>query len=134
MPKSRWLWTVVLCLAPAAPLFAQGRPVPAFSKSAGIGPAAGQPIDAAYTARIRQYTTEPYFTSPLVNYLPSAPGIPTPEAALGVIAGAPNVLPTAEIVCKYFRMLAAATPRVRVYVIGHSAEGSPSLPIRAASP
>src|SRR5579872_6558205 len=38
-----------------------------------------QPIDEAYTAKIAKYTTEPYFTSPLVNYLPASKTVPTPE-------------------------------------------------------
>ena len=33
---------------------------------------ANQPVDEAYTAKIKKYTTEPYFTSPLVDYLPAS--------------------------------------------------------------
>ena len=90
---------------------------------AGIGPAPGQPVDQAYTAKILKYTTEPYFGSPLVNYLPSSATVPTPEKVLGDIAGAPNILPHSDLVYEYFRMLAKASPRVRVYTIGHTEEG-----------
>jgi hypothetical protein len=55
-----------------------------------------QPVDEAYTAKIRQYTTKPEFSSPLVDYLPASKTVPTPEKTLGVIAGAPDVLPYAE--------------------------------------
>ena len=52
-----------------------------------------QPLDDAYTAKIREYTTDPQFNTPLTDYLPSAPGVPTPRETLGYIAGAPDHLP-----------------------------------------
>ncbi len=52
------------------------------------GRAADQPIDTAYTRKIREYTTEPFFLSPLVDYLPASATVPTPKAVLGDIAGA----------------------------------------------
>ncbi|MGH9413581.1 MAG: M14 family zinc carboxypeptidase [Terriglobales bacterium] len=99
----------------------------------GVGPAPGQPIDQAYTAKIRKYTTEPYFDSPLVDYLPGSKTVPTPEAAMGVIAGAPNYLPHSKTVYRYFRMLAKASPRVRVYTIGHSVEGREQIAVAVTS-
>jgi hypothetical protein len=82
-----------------------------------------QPIDQDYTAHIRQYTTEPFFNTPLTDYLPASKTVPTPAKVLGDVSGAPNMLPYAEDVYKYFRLLAASTPRVRVYTIGHTEEG-----------
>ncbi|HET8967946.1 MAG TPA: hypothetical protein VFN06_00785, partial [Gaiellaceae bacterium] len=35
-----------------------------------------QPIDSAYTAKIKEYTTETFFLSPLVDYLPAGKGVP----------------------------------------------------------
>src|SRR5580704_2148288 len=55
-----------------------------------------QAVDQAYTAKIHKYTTAPYFTSPLVNYLPASKTVPTPEVVLGDVAGAPGILPYAE--------------------------------------
>ena len=52
-----------------------------------------QPMDEAYTQKIKEYTTAPYFTSPLVDYLPASKTVPTPKAVLGDIAGAPGKLP-----------------------------------------
>ncbi|MGA8107975.1 MAG: hypothetical protein WB974_00985, partial [Acidobacteriaceae bacterium] len=54
-----------------------------------------QPIDQDYTAKIQQYTTEPYFNSPLTDYLPASKTVPTPEKVLGDVSGAPNMLPYA---------------------------------------
>src|SRR5690349_11303455 len=51
------------------------------------------PIDEEYTRKIREYTTAPYFTSPLVDYLPASKTVPTPKAVLGDVAGAPGKLP-----------------------------------------
>ena len=82
-----------------------------------------QPIDQSYTAAIAKDTTEPYFNSPLTNYLPASKTVPTPAAVLGDIAGAPGKLPYAEDISKYFRLLEAHTPRVKVFSIGKSEEG-----------
>src|SRR5499425_2238076 len=76
---------------------------------------AKQPIDEEYTKKIREYTTEPFFNSPWTDYLPASATVPTPKAVLGDVAGAPNILPYAEDVYKYMRMLAQATPRVKVF-------------------
>jgi hypothetical protein len=83
----------------------------------------GQPIDTAYTAAILKDTTEPYFNSPLTDYLPASKTVPTPEAVIGDIAGAPGKLPYAEDVSKYFRLLQAHSTRVKVLTIGKSEEG-----------
>jgi hypothetical protein len=77
-----------------------------------------QPVDQAYTAKILQDTTDPSFNSPLTDYLPASSSVPTPEAVLGDIAGAPNMLPHSKEVYAYMRLLAQKSPRVKVYVIG----------------
>src|ERR1041384_3753674 len=82
-----------------------------------------QPIDQEYTNKIREYTTAPYFNSPLTDYLPASTDVPTPKAVLGDVAGAPGKLPYAEEVYKYMRMLERASPRVKVYSIGTTEEG-----------
>jgi hypothetical protein len=92
-----------------------------------------QPIDQQYTKKIREYTTEPYFISPLVDYLPASKTVPTPKAVLGDVAGAPKILPYAEQVYRYMRMLAKASPRVRVYTIGHSEEGREMIAVAVSS-
>jgi len=93
-----------------------------------------QSVDEAYTAKIQQYTTQPYFTSPLVNYLPASKTVPTPESVLGNIAGAPGVLPYAEDVYKYMRLLEKASPRVKVYSIGNTEEGREMIAVAVSSP
>src|SRR6266853_528176 len=92
-----------------------------------------QPVDEAYTAKMRKYTTEPFFTSPLVNYLPASKNVPTPEAVLGDVAGAPGILPYAEDVYKYMRMLEKASPRVKVFSIGTTEEGREMIAVAVSS-
>ncbi len=92
-----------------------------------------QSIDQEYTNKIREYTTAPYFNSPLTDYLPASPDVPTPKAVLGDVAGAPGKLPYAEDVYKYMRMLERASPRVKVYSIGTTEEGREMIAVAIAS-
>ncbi|HEV2961402.1 MAG TPA: M14 family zinc carboxypeptidase [Candidatus Angelobacter sp.] len=92
-----------------------------------------QPIDEEYTRKIREYTTQPYFTSPLVDYLPASKTIPTPKVVLGDIAGAPGILPYSKQVYEYMRMLEKASPRVKVYSIGRTEEGREMIAVAVSS-
>jgi hypothetical protein len=92
------------------------------------------PIDQAYTDKIKEYTTEPFFSSPLVDYLPASKTVPTPKAVIGDIAGAPGKLPYAEEVYQYMRMLEKAAPqRVKVYTIGKTEEGREMIAVAISS-
>ena len=128
MLKNSWMLlrttcaVALLCLAVAA--FADETPPVRDPK---------QPVDAAYTAKIDKYTTAPYFTSPLVNYLPASKTVPAPSVVLGDIAGAPGILPYAEDVYKYMRLLAQASPRVKVFSIGTTEEGREMIAVAISS-
>jgi hypothetical protein len=93
-----------------------------------------QEVDEAYTAKIQKYTTAPYFTSPLVNYLPASKTVPTPEAVLGDVAGAPGVLPYSKDVYRYMRLIEKASPRVKVFSIGTTEEGREMIAVAISSP
>jgi hypothetical protein len=128
-----------LITAAGAQLHAQAADPPAAS-ALGLPPSAtrpgrdpNQPIDEEYTRKIREYTTEPFFLSPLVDYLPASSTVPTPKAVLGDIAGARNNLPYSKEVYTYMRMLAKASPRVRVYSIGKSEEGREMIAVAVAA-
>jgi hypothetical protein len=121
------LAVLLLATAVAAPLAAQTR-VPAELK-----PSPDQPQDADATARIRKYTTAPEFNSRLTDYLPASATVPSPGAVLGDVAGAPGILPYTADVNRYFRMLAAASPRVRVVSIGTSEEGRERIAVAVSS-
>jgi hypothetical protein len=106
-----------------ASMFAQPRP----------GRDAAQPIDEEYTRKIKEYTTEPFFNSPLTDYLPASKNVPTPKAVLGDVAGAPGILPYSADVYRYMRMLEKATPRVKVFSIGKSEEGREMIAVAVAN-
>ena len=103
------------------------------ARSSEPGRDPSQPVDQEYAAKIREYTTEPFFLSPLVDYLPASRTVPTPKAVLGDVAGAPGKLPYAADVYRYMRMLAAASPRVKVYSIGTTEEGREMIAVAVAS-
>jgi hypothetical protein len=90
-------------------------------------------IDEDYTKKIKEYTTQPFFTSPLVDYLPASKTVPTPKTVLGDVAGAPGRLPYAEEVYQYMRMLEKASPRVKVYSIGQTEEGREMIAVAVTS-
>ncbi len=92
-----------------------------------------QAVDEAYTAKMKKYTTAPYFTSPLVDYLPASKTVPTPEVVLGDVAGAPGILPYAADVYKYMRLLEKASARVKVYSIGTTEEGREMIAVAISS-
>src|SRR6266850_2128788 len=92
-----------------------------------------QPIDDEYTKKIREYTTETFFNSPLTDYLPASPNVPTPKVVLGDVAGSPGKLPYAEDVYRYLRLLEKASPRVRVFSIGTTEEGREMIAVAIAS-
>jgi len=128
MRQCHWSKVVMLSLLVAVtgkPGFADGETQP------GRDPK--QPVDEAYTAKIRKYTTQRYFASPLVDYLPASKTVPTPEAVLGDVAGAPGILPYAEDVYKYMRQLEKATPRVKVFSIGTTEEGREMIAVAVSS-
>lgn len=106
-PLSGWLGAQSISSEPAA---TASSPPPSATRP-GRDP--NQPIDEEYTKKIHEYTTEPFFRSPLVDYLPASSTVPTPKAVLGDIAGARNNLPYSKEVYACMRMLAKASPRVR---------------------
>ncbi len=91
-----------------------------------------QPVDQGYTDQILKFTTDPSFNSPLTDYLPASASVPTPEKVLGHIAGAPDYLPYSADVYRYFRALAAASPRVKVFSIGKTEEGREMIAVAVA--
>ena len=80
-------------------------------------------LDLSYTAKIREYTTEPYLSTELVDHLPASSKVPTPAKILGYVIGTPDKLTHTADIYRYYRALADASPRVRMWVTGKSEEG-----------
>ena len=97
-----------------------------FACAAAVPLAAQQANDAAYTAKIREFTTEPFFLTPLVDHLPES-DLPTPLDVLGHISGAADVLSYPAEIYGYMRALDEASDRVRVFTIGQTEEGRDML-------
>ena len=79
--------------------------------------------DEEFARLVREWTTRPEFLSPLVDHLPRVAGVPSPKDVLGYHVGQPKKLTYYADILKYYRALAAASPRVRVTTIGTSDEG-----------
>ena len=109
------------------------KPAPIDLAMAKPGRDPNQPVDEEYTKKIKEYTTETFFLSPLVDYLPASKTVPTPKAVLGDVAGAPGKLPYTAEVHDYMRRLEKATPRVKVVSIGTSEEGREMIAVAVAS-
>src|SRR3954462_3228526 len=122
---------VVLAFAAAAALFQS--PIAAQQQAQPFVRDPKIAIDAEYTAKIKEYTTETFFNSPLTDYLPASKTVPTPKAVLGDVAGAPGKLPYSKEVYDYMRRLEKASPRVKVYSIGKTEEGREMLAVAVAS-
>jgi hypothetical protein len=106
------LWAVV-SLAVALGVLAQGQT---------RGPVTTD--DEDFAARVKEWTTRPDFSSPLVDHLPRRPGVPAPKDVLGYHIGEPKRLTYTADQQKYFKALEKALPgRVRTVSAGQSEEG-----------
>jgi hypothetical protein len=88
-----------------------------------VGASAVAANDDDFARAVKEWTTRPDFTSPLVDHLPKVAGIPSPKDVLGHHIGEPKKLTYYADILKYYRALAAASPRVKVMTIGKSNEG-----------
>ena len=78
--------------------------------------------DNEYTIKIKEYTTETYFRTELVDHLPMSDRVPSPDKVLGYIVGTPNKLTYTKDHYRYYRELAKASPRVRVFTAPERSE------------
>ena len=79
--------------------------------------------DEVYGKKIREYTTESFFLTDLVDHLPLSSKVPSPMKHFGDIVGAPNVLHHIDEINNYMRELAKASPRVHIHSMGKSEGG-----------
>lgn len=94
-----------------------------FAQSTGNKAVGASADDPDFARAVKEWTTKPEFSSPLVDHLPKVAGIPSPKDVLGHHIGEPKKLTYYADILKYYRALAAATPRVKVITIGKSNEG-----------
>jgi hypothetical protein len=79
-----------------------------------------QAMDPTFAEHQKAWTTKPEFSSPLVDHLPASTpgGPPSPRDVLGHDVGAPKVLDHYADLLKYYRALAAKSPRVKIVETG----------------
>ena len=112
------------CRAPAAALL-----LFASLASAEAPPA----MDADFARAVREWTTRPEFLTPLVDHLPKGGTVPSPHDVLGYHVGQPKTLTHTSDLYRYYRALAAKSPRVKVLEIGSTDEGRECLVVFVSS-
>ena len=118
---------LVVALAGVAALTATGRAAgspnpPAPQKKEKARAAATSKNNEDYGAKIKEYTTEKYFLTELVDHLPASDKVPSPDKVLGYVVGTPNKLTYTKDMYRYYRELEKATPRVRVFTAPERSE------------
>jgi hypothetical protein len=99
------------------------------SSAVGFAPtlhaqAVSQRIDQEYTAKIKEYLSDPRISTELVDHLPASSTVPTPLKFNGYIVGAPNKLTHAAQIHRYLQAVAKAAPtRAKFWTIGKTEEG-----------
>ncbi len=86
-------------------------------------PRTPQPIDAEYTAKIREYLQDARISTELVDHLPASSTVPTPLKFLGKIVGTPNHLTYAKDIHRYLDAIDKSSDRATMWSIGKSEEG-----------
>jgi hypothetical protein len=94
-----------------------------------------QPMDPTFAEHQKAWTTKPEFSSPLVDHLPASTpgGVPSPRDVLGHDIGAPRVLDRYADLLKYYRALAAKSPRVKIVETGKTEEGRQTVVVLISS-
>src|SRR5262249_3983003 len=91
-----------------------------------------QPQDEEFARLGNQWTTRPEFSSPLVDHLPKGAGVPTPKTRLGYTPRAPQQITTCADLNRYYRALAAASKRVKIFPAGTTDEGRECIVVAIA--
>ena len=94
---------------------------------------APQAMDADFAKAVREWTTRPEFLSPLVDHLPKGGTMPSPRDVVGHHVGQPKTLTYTKDLYRYYRALAAKSPRVKVLDIGRTDEGRECLVVFVSS-
>jgi hypothetical protein len=90
-------------------------------------------IDATYSAKIKEYTTDPKFLTELVDHVPASSKIPTPDKTIGFVPGEPGKVAKVDAMHRYYRDLEKASPRVKTWSIGTSEEGRETMLVAISS-
>src|SRR5215472_13748070 len=97
------------------------------SKTSHAKSAADKPADPdgranEYASEVKKDTTQSYFMTELVDHLPMSDKVPSPDKVLGYVIGTPNKLTYTKDMYRYYRELAKASPRVKVFTANEKTE------------
>ena len=81
-----------------------------------------QANDEEYTKKIKEYLSDPRFTSELVDHLPASSKVPTPLKFLGRMPGQPGELYYTADINRYYEELAKDSPRAKFWKLGMKSE------------
>ena len=122
----RLAWTSLAALG------ASFSPATVHAQAAAAAAQQQQPIDAEYTAKIKEYLQDPRISTELVDHLPASSTVPTPLRFLGKIVGTPNHLTYAKDIHRYLDAIDKASDRATMWSIGKSEEGRDMVVIAIA--
>src|ERR1700761_6230449 len=81
-----------------------------------------QANDDDYTKKIKEYLSDPRFTTELVDHLPASAKVPTPLKFLGKMPGQPGELYYNAEINRYYEELAKDSPRAKFWKLGMKSE------------
>lgn len=81
-----------------------------------------QANDEEYTKKIKEYLSDPRFTTELVDHLPASSKVPTPLKFLGSMPGQPGELYYTADINRYYEELARDSPRAKLWKLGIKSE------------
>ena len=119
---------VTLLVLPVTVRLASAQKKPTVDKPARSHVKAGVPRSAApaddneYSKKIKEYTTEKFFLTELVDHLPMSDTVPSPDKVLGYIVGTPNKLTYSKDLYRYYRELVRTSKRVRLFTAPEKSE------------
>lgn len=133
MNRTRTVAMVLICAVALifslsnAYVSAQKKPEPqtksADKKGSTLFSSANTPnADPEFAKKVKEYTTESYFMTELVDHLPLSDKVPSPEKVLGYMVGTPNKLTYTKDLYRYYRELARTSPRVRLITAPEKSE------------
>src|SRR5262245_27204853 len=115
-PIVRFAFAVIVLVAGSSP----SRPA---AQTRSPQPPARQKVDEAYTAKIKEYLSDPRITTELVDHMPASDTVPSPLKVLGRIPGTPGELTYSKDIYRYYDALDKASDRVTMWKIGQTEEG-----------
>lgn len=85
-------------------------------------PGAVQANDEEYTRKIKEYLSDPRFSTELVDHLPASAKVPTPLKFLGTMPGQPGELYYVAQINRYYEELARVSPRAKFWKLALKSE------------